>query len=85
MKGNSMIKTHESQVVLSSDVPLHELFSTEKKSEGISDDDRKLMDDLQITPDSVRNKKVDSRCSRTVNDQNSFIFTGSCSCECFHR
>lgn len=36
-------------------MPIDKIFSTEKKSEGISDDDRKLMDDLQITPDSVRN------------------------------
>lgn len=32
---------------------MDKLFSTEKKNEGYSDDDRKLMDDLQITHDSV--------------------------------
>lgn len=66
MKWNLAIETHESQVVMSSDVQLQELFSTEKKSDFISDDDRKLMDDLQITPDSVRNDVVNSRCSREL-------------------
>ncbi|XP_031640620.1 putative ATPase N2B [Contarinia nasturtii] len=41
------------RVVASSDVPLDQLFSKEKKDEGfISDEHRKLMDDLQISPDS---------------------------------
>lgn len=41
-------------MVASSDVPLDQLFSKEKKDEGfISDEHRKLMDDLQISPDSV--------------------------------
>lgn len=39
------------QVVASADVPLDQLFSTEKKDEGfISDEHRKLMDDLNISP-----------------------------------
>lgn len=29
------------------------LFSAEKKNDDISDDDRMLMDDLKISPDSV--------------------------------
>lgn len=41
------------RVVVSSDVPLAQLFSDEKSHEGISDEHRMLMDDLKITPDSV--------------------------------
>lgn len=41
------------RVVISSDVPLAQLFSSEKKSDGITDEHRMLMDDLKISPDSV--------------------------------
>lgn len=41
-------------MIASADVPLDQLFSTEKTDEGfISDEHRKLMDDLQIAPGSV--------------------------------
>lgn len=41
-------------MIASADVSLDQLFSTEKIDDGfISDEHRKLMDDLQISPDSV--------------------------------
>lgn len=72
------------KVVISSDVPMDKLFSTEKKSEGFSDDDRKLMDDLQIAPGSVINP-IPNAYSRIANDPISLISTGTCSRERFHR
>lgn len=73
------------QVVISSDVPMDKLFSTEKKSEGISDDDRKLMDDLQITPDSVIFPLSPNASNRWSWHEFGSFSTGTCSRERFHR
>lgn len=46
-------------MIASADVPLDQVFSTEKTDDGfISDEHRKLMDDLQISPDSVHSINI---------------------------
>lgn len=52
---------------------MDKLFSTEEKGDGISDDDRKLMDDLQITPDSVMIPFTSTL--NIKNDKNSLYFS----------
>jgi protein AFG1 len=58
---------HRIKVVVSADVPIKELFLSQKPDAGISDENRMLMDDLKI-------EKDDATASIFTGDEEIFAF-----------